>query len=167
MKTSKLTALSAMLGALLTFHSTVLAQGPSEAEDDGLGFARNRVGSRYDYSLLTEGRMVFGPTQAIIKFDVQAGVDYALVTGRDSYVADIDIYIVGEYGSLIVKDDRSGVSRGAVRWRSQFTGTATAYIQIKRLTSQRPGSFASFLGISQIKRTPPAAPRQTIDGEGN
>ncbi len=153
MKTPFKFALSALLGASLMFQPAVLAS-PAEAEIDGVRIGRSLEGSLFQLRLIESGLATAG-TLLKIRFDVQANVDYALVTGRDRYIADIDLYVYHENGSLIIEDTTTQ-SRGAVRWRSQYTGTASAYVHVKRTTTLHPGSYAAFLGVLEIQRVGPA-----------
>lgn len=123
---------------------------PAEAEIDGLRIGRSTIGSLFQFRLLESNITVAGQLLKI-SFDVQPNVDYALVTGRDKYIADIDLYVYHENGTLIVEDTTSQ-SRGAVRWRSQYSGTATAFVHVKRTNSVHPGSYAAYLGILEIPR---------------
>lgn len=164
MKTSLKTALSAFLTATLLFQPALHAS-PAEAEIDGVRIGRSLEGSLFQLRLIESGLATAG-TLLKIRFDVQANVDYCLVTGRDRHIADIDLYVYHENGSLIMEDTTSQ-SRGAVRWRSQYTGTASAYVHVKRTSTLHPGSYAAFLGVLEIQRigtssTPSSAPANQV-----
>lgn len=120
------------------------------------GIGRSVIGSLYQLRLVESGLATAG-TLLIIRFDVIAGTDYCLLTGRDTHAADINLSVYDDKGALI-KEDISGQSRGAVRWRSSYTGTATAYVHMVRTTLNRPAGYAAFLGVSQMPRTGPAQP---------
>lgn len=123
---------------------------PREAEIDGFRVGRSTLGSLYQLRLLDSGITTAG-TLLRIAFDVQSNVDYCLVTGKDPRVADIDVYVYHENGSLIM-EDTTAQSRGAVSWRSAYSGTAMAYVHVKRTVTVHPGSYSVFIGTLEIPR---------------
>jgi hypothetical protein len=150
----------AAIASLMFALPNVAKADPAEAEIDGYRIGRSLIGSLYQLRLVESGIAPAG-NLLIVRFDVQAGVDYCLVTGRDVHVADINLMVYDQNGTLI-REDVTGQSRGAVRWRSSYTGTATAYVHMVRTNGIRPGSYAAFLGMLVMPRTGKAAPENVI-----
>lgn len=158
MKINKKLALLAFATLLMATPSSITAD-PASAEMDGYRIGRSLIGSLYQLRLVESGIAPAG-NLLIVRFDVQAGVDYCFVTGRDRLVADLNVMVYDQNGTLI-REDVTAQSRGAVQWRSSYSGTATAYVHMVRTTTIRPGSYAAFLGVCEIPRQGAAAAPNT------
>jgi hypothetical protein len=152
MKAKQKQTIAAILVAFNLIPNFLYAD-PASAEVDGFRIGRSMEGSLYSLQLLDSGFSMSG-TLITVKFNVTSGVRYCLVAGRDAGISDIDMYVYNsEQGVLLAEDRDAAQSRAAVKWRSQYTGEATALVHIKRTSSIKPGSYSVLLGSLEIPRT--------------
>lgn len=127
---------------------------PETARLDGAHFKNSADGALYAWQLVTDG---FGRTGDVIevKLSVSKGVNYALATGRDNFISNMDAYVYAEEGQLLT-EDRDPRSRAFVSWCAQYSGTATAYVHIRATMGVKPGSYSVWLGsLEMAKRGEP------------
>jgi hypothetical protein len=135
---NKLTTLFAAAALLIP---TVANATPYNAEDDAWQMTPYHPG--YSFRPIRSGNATAGQ---VILFEVQVskGVDYVFLAGRDSDIADLDLVVYDEVGTLL-SDDRRTLSRAAVRFRPNYTGIANVYVVVKR--AKYLGSYAVIAGV--------------------
>ena len=123
-----------MLGACATLalNSGLQAQDPYEAEEIAYRMAMKQGARGYlvapvQSDVATQGQIIK------VAIPVTAGLDYVVLVGGDNNAQNIDVILMSEQKTRIKADKRSPRSGGkdaGVRWRSTYSGTAYAYVQI-------------------------------------
>ena len=116
---------------------------PYAAEEDAYATAMKYRGMDYMFAP-AQSEYAGAGTVVQVKIPVTAGVNYVVIVGKDRAALDLNVYIMSEQKTLIVKDLRSSVSRAAVAWRSTYTGEATAYVHMVRADAL--GSYCVLVG---------------------
>ncbi|MDB6069143.1 MAG: hypothetical protein JWL81_314 [Verrucomicrobiales bacterium] len=125
----------------LPFHTA--KADPYAAEEDAYATAMKYKGMDYLFAPAQSDYAGAG-TVVQVRIPVTAGVNYVLIVGKDRAAEDLNVYVMSEQKTLIVKDLRSSVSRAAVAWRSTYTGEATAYVHMVRADAL--GSYCVLVG---------------------
>jgi hypothetical protein len=104
----------------------------------------------------------------VILFEVQVkkGIDYVILAGRDPDIQDLDLLAYDEKGVLLA-DDRRPLSHAAIRFRPNYTGTASIFVVIKR--AKYEGEYQVIQGIrgEEGRSSPFKEPVEPSDPNGS
>ncbi len=124
------------------------------AEDDAYTMAMKSSAKGYKIAPVSAGLLGGGQVFEVI-IPVQAGNDYVVLVGKDAYANDMSLYVVSEFGSILNKDYRSGVSRAGVQFRSDYSGEARAYVIME--SAYKLGGFAVLVGQREAFKAYPSS----------
>ncbi len=148
------------LVAALLFGSLIPAvqADPAKAEDDAYKMAITY--SARGFAMNPTNNTGVGGSGFTIHFivPVSKGVDYVFLCGMDTFVERSGIYVYDEVGSLIL-DDRRGLKRSGVQFRSSYNGTVNVYLNISRANGM--GAYSVLVGRRGEEKHPDAPENQT------
>ena len=151
--------------SLLTVGSRCYAD-PAQAEDDAYGMAVSYTARGFAMSPTNSSGVGSAGYTVRLLIPVSKGLDYVILVGADRAARDIDLYVYDEVGSLIL-DDRRPDRRAGVKFRSSYSGTVEAYVQIARAIGL--ASYAVLVGRRGVEKEaasgpPPSPSTATLPG---
>ncbi len=129
--------------ALLGFALPAAKADPAKAEDDAYRMAVTYAAR--GFLMAPTNNSGVGGSGYTVRFlvPVSKGVDYVFLCGMDVMVERSGIYVYDEVGDLIL-DDRRGLKRAGVMFRSSYNGTVQVYVNIARANGM--GAYSVLVG---------------------
>jgi len=121
--------------AALVAATSVSQASPAAAEDDAYEMAVRQSQAGFTIFPGSSGSLQANEKTRLL-MPVTAGVTYAFLVGVDERVADIELYVLDEFGNEIVVDERRQRRAGAM-FRANYTGTAEVYIVMRSARRNR------------------------------
>ena len=129
--------------ALVGFVLPAAKADPAKAEDDAYRMAVTYAAR--GFLMAPTNNSGVGGSGYTVRFlvPVSKGVDYVFLCGMDVMVERAGIYVYDEVGNLIL-DDRRGLKRAGVQFRSSYNGTVQVYLNIARANGL--GAYSVLVG---------------------
>lgn len=131
-----------MFALALSFTSTASADIAEAEEDANNMTASLAMGVGYSWSPAVSRQLGSGSFE-YIAVDIVAGVFYNLSVGVDRTVRNLDITILDEQGSEILRDVRP-LRRAGVKFKASYTGRV--YARVDLLRADFVGSYCLIVG---------------------
>ena len=129
--------------ALIGSWQPLAKADPTSAEDDAYKMAVTYAAR--GFAMAPTNNSGVGGSGYTVRFlvPVSKGVDYVFLCGMDAFVERSGIYVYDEVGSLIL-DDRRGMRRSGVQFRSSYNGTVQVYLNIAHARGM--GAYSVLVG---------------------